>query len=87
MPDSWAYVKVVRGMHGLPHAGSLGHNLAQEHLNKDGYFWSQIVPSLWKHKICTIQFVFEADDFSIKYIKKEDLDCALHSIEKYYKLQ
>jgi hypothetical protein len=62
-PDGWVYIKVVRGMYGLPQAGSLGHDLLESRLNKEGYFQSQIVPGLWKHKTRNIQFVLVVDDF------------------------
>jgi hypothetical protein len=31
--DGWIYIEVVRGMYGLPQAGSLGHDLLEERLN------------------------------------------------------
>jgi hypothetical protein len=83
-PDGWVYIKVSRGMYGLPQAGSLGHDLLGQRLNKEGYFQSQIVPALWKHKTRPIQFVIVVDDFGIKYLKKEDLDHLIQSLEKYY---
>jgi len=66
-PDGWVYIKVSRGMYGLPQAGSLSHDLLEQRLNKEGYFQSQIVPALWKHSTKPIQFVLEVDDFGIKY--------------------
>jgi hypothetical protein len=30
MPDGWIYIEVIRGMYGLPQAGSLGHALLEE---------------------------------------------------------
>ena len=44
------YTKVTRGMYGLAQAGSLGHDLLEQRLNKEGYFQSQIVPGFWKHQ-------------------------------------
>ncbi len=41
-PDGWVYIKVIRGMYGLPQAGSLGHDLLEQRLNKEGYFQSQL---------------------------------------------
>jgi hypothetical protein len=73
-PDRWVYIKVSRGMYGLPQAGSLGHNLLEQRLNKEGYFQSQIVPALWRHESKPIQFVLVVDNFGIKYLKNEDLD-------------
>ena len=83
-PDSWVYIKVSRGMYGLPQAGSLGHDLLEQRLNKEGYFQSQIVPALWKHKTKPIQFVLVVDNFGIKYLKKEDLDHLIQMLKKHY---
>ena len=73
-PDGWVYVKVTRAMYGLPQAGSLGQDQLEKRLNQEGYYQSQTVPGLWKHKTKTIQFVLVVDDFGIKYINKDDLD-------------
>ena len=82
--DGWVYIKVIRGMYGLPQAGSLGHDLLEQRLNAEGYFQSQIVPGFWKHETRPIQFVLVVDDFGIKYIKQEDLDHLVNSIKKHY---
>ncbi len=41
-PDGWVYIKVIRGMYGLPQAGSLG----KSRLNKEGYFLQDIDKTL-----------------------------------------
>jgi hypothetical protein len=69
-PDGWVYIKVSRGMYGLPQARSLGHDLLEQRLNKEEYFQSQIVPALWKHESKPIQFVLVVDDFGIKIPEK-----------------
>ena len=71
-------------MYGLPQSGSLGHDLLEERLNKEGYFQSRIVPGLWKDKTRKIQFVLVVDNFGMKYIQKQDLDHLINSLEKYY---
>ena len=71
-------------MYGLPQAGSLGHDLLEQRLNKEGYFQSQVVPALWKHKTKPIQFVLVVDNFGIKYLNREDLDHLIQLLEKYY---
>eukprot|EP00804_Cyclotella_cryptica_P002314 CCRYP_004050-RA/>CCRYP_004050-RA protein AED:0.45 eAED:0.45 QI:0/-1/0/1/-1/1/1/0/165 len=71
-------------MFGLPQAGSLGHALLEERLNKAGYFQSQIVPGLWKHKTRSIQFILVVDNFGIKYLSQDDLDHLLAALRKYY---
>ncbi len=83
-PNGWVYVKVIRGIYSLPQAGSLGHDLLEHRLKKEGYFQSQTVPGFWKHKTKSIQFVLVVDDFGIKYLRREDLDHLLLSLKKYY---
>jgi len=56
-------------------------NLLEQRLNKEEYFQSQIVPALWKHNTKPIQFVLVVDDFGIKYLKKEDLDHPIQTLE------
>ena len=45
-PEGWVYVRVSKEMYGLPQSGSLGDDLLEERLNKEGYFQSRIVPGL-----------------------------------------
>jgi hypothetical protein len=86
-PDGWlSYVKVTHAMYGLPQAGSLGQDQLEQRLNQEGYYQSQIVPGLWKHKTKPIQFVLVVDDFGIKYINKDDLDHLIRTLEKYYEV-
>ena len=85
-PDGWVYIKAIRGMYGLPQSGSLGHDLLEHRLNQEGYYQSQIVPGLWRHKTKAIQFLLVVDDFGIKYLKKEDLDHLIQSLQKYYEV-
>jgi len=83
-PDGWVYVQVTRAMYGLPQAGSLGQDQLEKRLNQEGYYQSETVPGLWKHKTKPIQFVLVVDDFGIKYINKDDLDHLIRTVEKYY---
>ena len=85
-PDGWVYIKAIRGMYGLPQSGSLGHDLLEQRLNQEGYYQSRIVPGLWRHNTKAIQFVLVVDDFGIKYLKKEDLDHLVQSLQKYYEV-
>lgn len=82
--DGWVYFKVMRGMYGLPQAGSNSHDELEKRLNKEGYFKSHLVPALWKHKTRPTQFVLIVDDFGIKYFSKDDLDHLADTLKKYY---
>ena len=57
--------KVVRGIYGLPQAGSLGHDLLEERLNKEGHFQSKIISWLWKHKERPPHFTLVVDDLGL----------------------
>eukprot|EP00804_Cyclotella_cryptica_P003430 CCRYP_002088-RA/>CCRYP_002088-RA protein AED:0.24 eAED:0.23 QI:0/0/0/1/1/1/2/0/894 len=83
-PDGWIYVRVTRGMYGLPQSGSLGHDLLEQRLNNEGNFQSRIAPGLWKHKTRNIQYVLVVDNFGIKYVKQQDIDHLINSLKKYY---
>jgi hypothetical protein len=85
-PDGFIYLRVGKGMYGLPQAGSLGHDLLEQRLNLAGYHQSKIAPGLWKHKTRNLRFVLVVDDFGIKYLRKEDLDHLIQTLEKYYKV-
>ena len=61
-------IEVTKGMYGLPQAGLLANELLEQHLNKHGYIQSKLVPGLWKHKHCPIQFTLCLDDFGVKYV-------------------
>jgi len=81
--DGWVYFKVMWGMYGLPQVGSNSHDELEEHLNKEGYYKSPLVPALWKHKTRPTQFVLIVDNFGIKYFMKNDLDHLANTLKKY----
>ena len=83
-PDGWIYMKIVRGMYGLPQTGSLGHDLLETWPNKQGYFQGKIVPELWKHPNIPIKFTLVVHDFGIKCVKREHLDHLIDTLKKYY---
>ena len=55
-PDGAVYVKVRKGMYGLPQAGILANELLEKRLNKHGYFQSPQIPGLWTHVSRPISF-------------------------------
>ena len=48
-PKGFIYIKVTKGMYGLPQAGLLVNKLLKKRLNTHGYFQSKLVLGLWKH--------------------------------------
>ena len=47
--DGWVYVKIVKGMYGLPEAGKIANDLLKKRLDKAGYYPIQFTPGLWIH--------------------------------------
>ena len=62
----FVYVKIVKGMYGLPHAGIIAQKLLEERLNKHGYYQSKYTPGFWKHESRPICFALVVDDFGVK---------------------
>ena len=63
----WVYVKIFKGMYGLPEAGKIANDLLKTRLNKAGYYPSQFTPGLWRHVWIPIKFTLVVDDFGIKF--------------------
>eukprot|EP00804_Cyclotella_cryptica_P011209 CCRYP_007737-RB/>CCRYP_007737-RB protein AED:0.21 eAED:0.17 QI:0/-1/0/1/-1/1/1/0/1078 len=83
-PDGWVYIRITKGMYGLPQSGALANVLLETRLNAEGYFQSKIVPGFWKHNTRDLQFVLVVDDFGIKYLREEDLDHLIATLKKHY---
>jgi hypothetical protein len=49
MCDGFIYIKIQKGMYGLPQAGIIAQELLKKCLNKHGYRQSPLTPGLWRH--------------------------------------
>jgi hypothetical protein len=65
------YVKIQKGMYGLPQAGILANKLLEQRLNEHGYRQSPTTPGLWKHDVRPISFTLCVDDFGVKYVGRK----------------
>ena len=65
------YIRIDKGMYGLPQAGILANILLEKRLARHGYFKCQHTPGLWKHRIRPIKFALVVDDFGVEYVGKE----------------
>jgi uncharacterized protein YaaQ len=83
-PEGWVYMRIVRGMYGLPQAGANAHDELSERLEKEGYYQSNIIPGLWKHKTRPTLFALIVDDFGIKYMSEDDLNHLIKTLQQYY---
>ena len=67
-PDGTVYVKIVKGMHGLPAAGLLAQGLLEKRLAIHRYRQSILTPGMWKHNTRPISFSFIVDNFGVEYV-------------------
>ena len=47
--NGFVYIKIQKGMYGLPQAGILAQELLETRLNKHGYCQSPLTPGFWHH--------------------------------------
>ncbi len=85
MSDGFIYIKIQKGMYGLPQAGILAQELLKKCLNKHGYCQSPLTPGLWRHDFRPISFTLCVDDFRIKYIGHEHAKHLASILSKHYR--
>jgi hypothetical protein len=78
------YVKIQKGMYGLPQAGILANKLLEQQLNEHGYRQSPTTPGLWKHEKRPISFTLCVDDFGVKYVGQEHAEHLLKVLTQHY---
>ena len=80
----FVYVKCVRGMHSLPHAGSISQKMLKGRIEKLGYRNGDKTPGFWKHNTQPISFTLIVDDFGVKYVRKKHANHLLKVLNKHY---
>ena len=45
----WVYMRIEKGMYGLPQAGKLANELMIQRMQTAGYHPCQVTPGLWRH--------------------------------------
>jgi hypothetical protein len=79
------YVKIQKGMYGLPQAGILAQNLLEKCLNQHGYHQRKVTPGLWKHDWQPISFTLCVNNFGIKYVRRGHANYLAKILEEHYK--
>jgi hypothetical protein len=84
--DRKVYIKIQKGMYGLPQAGILTNELLQHNLAKHGYRPTQHTNGLWTHDTRPISFSLVVDDFGVKYVGREHAEHLMACIKKKYNI-
>jgi hypothetical protein len=82
--DGYIYCEITRCMYSLPQAGIIAQEPLEKRLAEYGYHQSKIINGFWKHKTRPICFVLVVNDFTVKYVNKEDAEHLINAINKYY---
>jgi hypothetical protein len=73
-------------MYGLKQAGLLANQLLQKRVAPFGYYPARHTPGLWLHKTRPIAFSPIVDDFTIKYVGKDNAEHARNALLRSYEL-
>jgi hypothetical protein len=80
------YIRIDKGMYGLPQEGRLANTLLVTWLTPHGYRPCTHTHGLWQHDTKPITFTLVVDDFGIKYIGKENADHLLNALKEHYEV-
>ena len=80
--NDYIYIKIRRGMYGLPQSGILANQFLTARLAPHGYYQCRHTPGLWKHKCRPILFSLVVDEFGIKYVGRQHSDHLIADIEE-----
>ena len=64
--DGYIYMRIIRGIYGLPQSGKLANDLLKKRLEVHGYREVQYTPNLFKHDWQPVWFTLVVDDLEIK---------------------
>ncbi|KAL7474391.1 hypothetical protein ACHAW6_000366 [Cyclotella cf. meneghiniana] len=84
--DGYVYVRIQKGMCGLPQAGIIAQELLEIRLQAKGYHQSKINTGFWKHNWGPISFALCVDNFGIKYVGKAHADHLLQTLKAHYEI-
>jgi hypothetical protein len=84
--DSWVHIEIRNVMYGLKQEELLANQLLQTRLAPFGYYPARHIPGLWLHKTRSIAFSLIMDDFTVKYVGKQQADHLRNALLQSYKL-
>lgn len=80
----YVYIKIWKGMYGLPQAGWIANDLLKEQLATFSYAPCKYTPGLWRHHTKDIVFTLVVDDFGCKYKNEKDFEELVDTLNKFY---
>jgi hypothetical protein len=80
------YIRIDKGMYGLPQASRPANNLLVKRLAPHGYRPCEHTHGLWRHDTKPVTFTLMVDDCGIKYVGKENADHLLNALKENYEV-
>ena len=84
--NGFIYMRIERGMYGLPQAGILANKLLRERLAPHRYYKEMHTPGLWRHKTLPIKFTLVVEDFGVEYVGKENAEYLINALTNKYEI-
>eukprot|EP00804_Cyclotella_cryptica_P006241 CCRYP_010113-RD/>CCRYP_010113-RD protein AED:0.35 eAED:0.35 QI:0/-1/0/1/-1/0/1/0/168 len=82
--DGYVFVRIQKGMYGLPQAGIIAQQLLEQRLQANGYHQSKLNPGFWTHDWRPICFALCVDDFGVKYVGKVHAEHLINMLTGHY---
>ena len=76
----YVYIRVDKGMYGLPQAGKIANDQLRKRLAPFGYTPCNHTPGLWRHNNTNLMFTLVVDDFGVRYTDKKDVEHLLSAL-------
>ena len=80
--NGYVYMKIIRGIYGLPQSGVLANKLLKKRLEEHDYYEVDHTPGLFTHKTRPIWFTLVVDDFGVKYVGKQHAEHLMSILKK-----
>ncbi len=84
--NGYIYLELQLAVWDLPQAGILANKWLRHKLAPFGYHECKNTSGLWYHETRPITFTLVVDSFGVKYIRKEDVDNLIVSLQRNYTL-
>merc|ERR1711923_249081 len=85
--NDYIYMRIIRGIYGLPQSGRLANQLLKKRLEGHGYHEVPHTPGLFSHKWRPIWFTLVVDDFGINILGKRHADHLLSTLKECYDME
>ena len=85
--NGYIYMKIIRGIYGLPQSGVLANKLLKKWLEEHDYYEVDHTPGRFTHKTRPLWFTLVVDDFGVKYVGKQHAEHLMSILKQHYDME